>query len=227
MAKKKKQSHDQSFKNNPFSSVKGFSVSEPEKKELPVQKAIEEKVVAEQDVDFTQVMEQLGVSTLNDDDLLMERAVPDVAPAQTRSESEEDLDDEGLFLAQLGTFDRVFTDEFPEQDEGGGRAEPRRMKQLRQGKVRPQETLDLHGSYRDEAREKVRHFLKNRFEQGLHTVLIVTGRGKRSPGGESVIRQDMENYLSTQAKAWVAEWGRAPKQYGGEGALVVFLRQKK
>jgi DNA-nicking Smr family endonuclease len=70
----------------------------------------------------------------------------------------------------------------------------------------------------------VRNFLESRQRQGMKTVLIITGRGLRSKNGESVIRSDIEAYLRTRAKAWVVEWGRAPKQYGGDGALVVFLR---
>jgi len=57
-------------------------------------------------------------------------------------------------------------------------------------------------------------------------VLIVTGRGNRSDG-EAVLRTEIERYLAQEAAAWVTEWGRAPARYGGEGALVVFLRERR
>ena len=227
MAKKNKNEKN-AFKNNPFKSVKGFCVSEPKPKP---KKVVQEKELSpsdESDVDFATAMERLGVENIESHEGLVERPFEDVffdeedAPSQPVAE----MDDESLFLASLGAVDKVFTDDIPDDDEAP-HAEPRRMKQLRQGKIRPQDRLDLHGCYRDEARDKVRLFLKHRFEQGLQTVLIITGRGKRSPGGESVLRQEVERYLTTQAQAWVAEWGRAPRQYGGEGALVVFLRQKR
>jgi DNA-nicking Smr family endonuclease len=60
----------------------------------------------------------------------------------------------------------------------------------------------------------------------MKTVLIVTGRGKSS-GAEPVLRAEVERYLNHDAGAWVSEWGRAPRQYGGEGALVVFLKGSK
>nr|WP_320050358.1 Smr/MutS family protein [uncultured Desulfuromonas sp.] len=180
------------------------------------------------DIDFASAMERLGVEGLPSQGLMAERPVEDAfLDDEDASVIVDDMDDESLFLASMGEIDTVFRDEFPDDEDDTPRAEPRRMKQLRQGKLRPQDTLDLHGCYRDEARKKVRLFLKHRFDQGMQTVLIITGRGKRSPGGESVLRQDVERYLTTQAQAWVAEWGRAPKQHGGEGALVVFLRQKK
>ncbi|MCD6527306.1 MAG: Smr/MutS family protein [Desulfuromonas sp.] len=231
----KKDSNDLSFKNNPFTAVKGFSASEPAKAAKP-EKKVEKKepvVVSPEDseADFNRAMAQLGVETLGEDDTCLPREAafddddddPDDSPAE-----QEVTDDESLFLASLGQLDSVFNDNYSDdEDEGAEQAEPRRMKQLRQGKLRPQQTLDLHGCYRDEARKKVRHFLQNRCAEGLHTVLIVTGRGNRSPGGESVLRTDIERYLTTHAGAWVAEWGRAPRQYGGDGALVVFLRRGK
>nr|WP_320116673.1 Smr/MutS family protein [uncultured Desulfuromonas sp.] len=226
MAKKNKNEKN-AFKNNPFKSVKGFCVSEPEVKPKKVVKAEVPSPADESDVDFATAMERLGVENIESQDGLVERPFDDVFSDEEDASlpPAAEVDDESLFLASLGAVDKVFSDDIPDDDETP-RAEPRRMKQLRQGKIRPQDRLDLHGCYRDEARDKVRLFLKHRFEQGLQTVLIITGRGKRSPGGESVVRQEIERYLSTQAQAWVAEWGRAPRQYGGDGALVVFLRQK-
>lgn len=238
MGKKKNNSNDESFKNNPFTSVKGFSVSKSVA-EVKVEKPAEKKTPVaatpeDSEADFNRAMAQLGVESFDEDETAMVR---DVAFADSEDEAETyDLsggddeiadDDDALFVASLGQLDSVFNDNFPDDDESVERAEPRRMKQLRQGKLRPQATLDLHGCYRDEARKKVRHFLQNRFAEGLATVLIVTGRGNRSPGGESVLRSDIERYLTTRAGAWVAEWGRAPRQYGGEGALVVFFRRTK
>lgn len=242
MGKKKNNSNDESFKNNPFTSVKGFSVSKSDVK-VKVEKPIEKKAAVttaadDSETDFSRAMEQLGVESFGEDETVMVR---DVAFADSPDDADDTdfmaddnidnvdgaVDDDALFVASLGQLDSVFNDNFPDDDESVERAEPRRMKQLRQGKLRPQATLDLHGCYRDEARKKVRHFLQNRYAEGLTTVLIVTGRGNRSPGGESVLRSDIERYLTTYAGAWVAEWGRAPRQYGGDGALVVFLRRTK
>lgn len=233
MSKKKQKHTAVPFKSNPFDSMKGFSVSQSEAS--PVAKKKVEPVVVkdahddEKEVDFNSAMSQLGVVTFgdqpHDDDLFIvdeqveECQIPLTKIPQT---------DEEIFLDSLGELDCVFSDQYDDADEVEPSAgEPRRMKQLRQGKLKPQQTLDLHGCYRDEARQKVRHFLMNRHAEGLHTVLIITGRGNRSPNGESVLRTDIENYLTTHSAAWVVEWGRAPRQYGGEGALVVFLRQSK
>ncbi len=118
----------------------------------------------------------------------------------------------------------VFTDELPEEVEPS--ATPRRMKLLRAGKLVPEAELDLHGLDRVRAREKTRYFLEDAVYQGKRTVLLITGKGHGS-AGEPVLRKEMERFLARDAGAWVSEWGDAPRRYGGEGALVVFLRGKE
>ncbi len=132
------------------------------------------------------------------------------------------LTEEQQFLSALGPLTTHFADEY-ELEVTTPAASPRRMKQLRQGLVRPEARLDLHGLTRDEVRGKVRSFLEDAVHHRKKVVLIITGWGKNSPG-EPVLRQEVERYLSLDAKAWVVEWGRAPRQLGGDGALVVFLK---
>lgn len=235
MSKKPQKKDNISFKNDPFKTVKGFSALK-----LEVQKQQHEKVSTpkipltndeDAEVDFGNAMLQLGVEIIATDNEEISSAHDveiDKSGCEKKGTAPLDESDEAIFLASLGQLDTVFSDNYCAQDDEvqSHGAQARRMKQLRQGKSKPQDTLDLHGCYREEAIEKVRHFLQHRHAAGCHTVLIVTGQGKRSPTGEAVLRSDVEQYLRTRASAWVAEWGRAPRQYGGEGALVVFLRQR-
>ena len=128
------------------------------------------------------------------------------------------------FLHALGELDVSFSDGIPAEEES--RTEPRRMRQVRQGKLRPEAHLDLHGLSRGEALEKVRFFLENAVHHGRRTVLLVTGRGKGSEG-EPVLRGEVERYLRSEGRSLVVEWDRAPRQYGGEGALILFLKKPK
>jgi len=93
---------------------------------------------------------------------------------------------------------------------------------VRQGKLKPEAQLDLHGQQCEEALARVGHFLENACFHQLRCVLIITGRGQHSAQGP-VLRQAVEDFLSGPGEKLIAEWGRAPRQYGGEGALVVFL----
>lgn len=212
---------DKPFHHNPFRNLKGLCVSAP-----PVKKPEKEAgplpasppAAEDEETLFAEEMARLGVERPT------EVPTGPAEPGGEEREGEPPRSDEALFLEALQGMDTVFEDELPSPDEA--HRPPRRMKLLRRGRLLPEANLDLHGLTRDEAREKVRYFLDNAVYQGKRTVLIVTGRGKGS-GGEPVLRAEMERYLTHEAGAWVVEWGRAPRQYGGEGALVVFLKGGK
>ena len=229
MAKGNKKQGSKDFLNSPFKALKGIAVAKdktaPPKEPVPLPK--QEPAVEGDTAAFEREMSLLGVERRTADERERESLPPMAEADKAEKESPRDLSDEELFLASLGQMDNVFRDEIPvEEDQQEAAAAPRRMRQLRQGKRAPEARLDLHGLNRQEAREKVRFFLEDAVFQGLKTVLIITGRGKGSADGP-VLRQFMEGYLSREARAWVVEWGRAPARYGGEGALVAFLKGRR
>lgn len=134
------------------------------------------------------------------------------------------LADRDLFLAAIGKLETTFADELPATDEPP--AAPRLKKLVRSEKFVPDIELDLHGFDRMRARERFRYFLENAMHQGKKTALVITGRGHGSTG-EPVLRNEVENYLAREAGAWVSEWAKAPRRYGGDGAFVLLLRTKK
>jgi len=213
------------FHQDPFKKLKGFSVSAPPEKLMekidPHKRDRPARTVSASEDDaslFAEEMSRLGVKGKRaEEGSLPEKpsAEADMAPAPPPASDQE------LFLEALKGMDTVFEDSFPPEEEA--QASPRRMKLLRQGRLIPEAKLDLHGLTREEARAKVRYFLDDSVYHGKKTVLIVTGRGKGS-GGEPVLRGEVERYLADEAGAWVSEWGRAPARYGGEGALVIFLK---
>ena len=142
---------------------------------------------------------------------------PDEAPVAV---SEEDQ-----FLQAMGQLQVDFTDSLPEE-ESPPSASARRMKQLKQGRLSPEASLDLHGLTRTDVADKLRFFLQDSLLQGYQTLLVITGRGLHSTGGEPVLRVEVERFLAGEGHKWVAEWGRATKQYGGAGALILFLRSR-
>jgi DNA-nicking Smr family endonuclease len=224
----KNKSKSKEFRNNPFKTLKGVAtVSQPEagrpESTLPEKPAIE---TVEDSELFAREMDLLGVEQdSRDEDEVRGKSLPDdteekfEAPPQPVA-----MSDEEEFLRAMGRMDTVFRDELPPEEPVA--ATPARMKQLRQGRLAPEASLDLHGLNREQAREKTRFFLEDSVYQGRKTVLIITGRGKGSPDGP-VLRSDMQRYLANEARAWVVEWGRAPARYGGDGALVVFLRSHR
>ncbi len=224
MARKKgdKNSRQTSMVNNPFKHLKGFSVSASKEKpnEIKDKPVAGASRIAASAASFDEEMERLGVRRMGKADAADVVKPSVVVPA---TEPSPPAGDEELFAAALGKLDTVFTDQYPDDEQPVASA-PRRMKQLRRGNLRPEATLDLHGATRSEAQTKVRYFLEDAVYHGLKVVLIITGWGRGSGGGEPVLRGGIEQYLDGAGRALVAEWGRAPKQYGGDGALVVFLK---
>jgi len=127
------------------------------------------------------------------------------------------------FLAAVEQFDPSEKDlECPEPVQP--QAQPRRLKQLERGDLKPAATLDLHGLSREEALVRTRSFLEHAARQGWPAVVIVTGKGLNSPNGP-VLRRAVEQLLTTLPQL-ILEWAQAPRPYGGGGALVVFPRRQ-
>lgn len=215
-----KKGRKKEFQHDPFKRLKGFCVSPPPARPVPPPVM---QPVPDEEALFADEMEKLGVARRSAGETAPEEvaAGPTGSPPAAAAPPPADRE---LFLASLGEMEAVFADELPAEEEPP--AVPRRMRQVRRGELVPEARLDLHGLGRDDARQRVRHFLDNAVFHGRKTVLIVTGRGKGS-GGEPVLRAEIERYLKYEAAAWVAEWGRAPAPYGGEGALVVFLKRRQ
>ncbi|MDO3377023.1 Smr/MutS family protein [Geoalkalibacter halelectricus] len=237
MARKKKPTgpakpNPKDFSHTPFKDLKGvchFPDGESQKAASTPEPAAEKPVAdASEECLFLEEMAMLRVTARpgrDSDDSAQERragnpaAEDDLSAGSTAALSDED---EALFLEALGTLDRTFVDAVPEPPTPP-QASPRRMRELARGRRRPEAELDLHGLDRLRARERVRHFLDNSRFHGLSTVLVITGRGLHSDE-EPVLRSELERFLEEEGRTWAVEWGRAPRRYGGEGALVIFLK---
>jgi len=228
MAKKKTTANagkkqNKEFVSNPFSDLKGFAVSaEPEKKTaLAAPKSRPVPTVHF----FTAEMEMLGVERMMRDEEDLELPEPDAEP-QTVADETLPLSDDDQFLQAMMELQVDFQDQFPDTDTAVTvTASATRMRQLKQGKLKPEASLDLHGLTRAAAEERLRFFLQNADHQGWKTVLVITGRGLNSDDGVPVLRNEVEAFLSGEGRTQVVEWCRAPKQYGGQGALILFLKQ--
>ena len=229
MAKKQKPqaAKDIQFSRDPFNSLKGFAASELEKQAQIDAEAIAPVAPVPVEVygSFADEMAILGVERIDPSDSDFDESLSASEPvAPPVSPSVKPQTDEDEFLQALGQLDVRFSEQFPDEAQPPA-ASARRMKQLKQGKLTPQASLDLHGLQRTEVAEKLQFFLENSQHQGWSTLLVITGKGLHSEGGEPVLRNEAERFLAGAGRKSVAEWGRAPKQYGGDGALVLFLRK--
>lgn len=99
-----------------------------------------------------------------------------------------------------------------------------RLRQVKRGVVSVSHQLDLHGLTREEALEALPRFLHSAQLKGQKAVLVITGKGNHSPE-EPVLHQAVASWLRDAGRKTVLEFAPAPREMGGSGAYVVFLRQ--
>ncbi len=138
-----------------------------------------------------------------------------------------DRDEEQLFLQavqKIGTT-RTFAKPELEAEEPPRRSASSRMRQLKRGTIKITEELDLHGFMKDEALVRLDRFIASAFRRGLKSVLVITGKGINSLEGP-ILQGAVASWLSGSGKGTVAEFAPAPRDKGGSGAFVVFLKNK-
>lgn len=217
----KKKSDD--FTVSPFKALKGLSL--PVKEEIKPPLPLVTRIEIPREYDFTTEMSGLGVKILPEDDRFEETEQPSIKPSVAVPPLlSPSLQDEELFLQAIAGMEVVFTDEIPDFEVPS--ASPRRMKLVEQGRLHPTERLDLHGFTRSEARRRAAHFLENAVHHGHPLVLIITGWGKHG-SGEAILREEIMRYLRTDGAVLISEWALAPKNLGGDGALLVFPRRRQ
>ena len=99
------------------------------------------------------------------------------------------------------------------------------LRDLRRGRWVTQDEIDLHGLNRDEARHLLASFLAECLHHGKRCVRVVHGKGLGSPQKMSILRQLVRGWLAQRQE--VLAYCQAKPPDGGEGALIVLLRNQK
>jgi DNA-nicking Smr family endonuclease len=152
-----------------------------------------------------------------------------VAPQAKReiiSEDAEVLAELSDLVSGQGTFELTETEEYVEGARLG--LDPRLLSQLRRGEFSVQAHIDLHGMIQPAAKEAVTNFIVDAVRKGHRTVLVVHGRGLRSPGGLPVLKHAAAQWLSHGiAGGYVLAFATARPNDGGAGAVYVLLRRDR
>lgn len=221
MSKKKRpEQQPADFSNTPFKSLKGYAARTAQKpaESRPARKKAEP--AGDEGELFLQAA--AGARKLHD-------AAPDApesaAPAEKDRASAGDRDAFLQAMRKMGGFKK--SEERPEEDfpSRTNRSQSGRMKQLKRGTLRISGEIDLHGCLRDEALARLGQFIAAAYAQSRDAVLVITGKGINSPEGP-VLQGVVAEWLRTKGKGMVAEFSPAPRDKGGSGAFVVFLRKK-
>jgi DNA-nicking Smr family endonuclease len=138
----------------------------------------------------------------------------------------EDRDYLQDFLQGKVEFALEYTDEFFEGRVLG--LDPLVLAKLRAGQYSPESHIDLHGQNAEQARESLTTFIRHAYNKGQRSLVVVTGRGKNSPGGLGVLRRNMQDWLTRDPlKRAVLAFCTAQPKDGGAGAIYVLLRKYK
>lgn len=102
------------------------------------------------------------------------------------------------------------------------------MSKLRAGAFSPEGHLDLHGQNLEQAYATLATFIKHAYQNGKRHLLIITGRGKNSPGGTAILRERVQSWFTRDPfKRVVLAFCTAKPSDGGGGALYLLLRKRK
>lgn len=104
----------------------------------------------------------------------------------------------------------------------------RNADRLRRGLLPVEARVDLHGMTQFQARAELDRFIGRAAGAGRRCVLVITGKGARSPTGEGVLRAAVPAWLNHPVnRAHILAYCRAQPRDGGGGALYVLLRRRR
>ena len=98
------------------------------------------------------------------------------------------------------------------------------FKNFRIKKIEPDISLDLHGYTLYSAKLLLQKFISNCYEKNIRNVLIITGKGQNNKGA---LKEEVPKWLSDKSfNQYVVSFNVAPSQFGGEGALLVRIKNR-
>ena len=95
------------------------------------------------------------------------------------------------------------------------------QRKIRQGAIRPEATIDLHGYRQHEALAALQEFLSEALQKQYRMILIIHGQGYRSQS-DAILKPLVQRWLSSRSQ--VLAWCPAQARDGAAGASYVYLR---
>ena len=98
------------------------------------------------------------------------------------------------------------------------------VRSLKKKKLEPDAILDLHGQTLYSAKLLLHKFMSNCYEKNIRNILIITGKGQNNKG---VLKEEVPKWLNDNLlNKFLVSFNVAPKHFGGEGALLVRLKNR-
>ena len=97
-------------------------------------------------------------------------------------------------------------------------------------------SLDLHGKTLDESNQIIENFIRKSYENKVHKLIIVTGKGLHSSNEKDpyvskdlgILKYSIPNFLKNNAELMelISNISEASIEDGGSGAFYIFLKKK-
>ena len=97
-------------------------------------------------------------------------------------------------------------------------------------------SLDLHGKTLDEANQIIENFIRKSYENKVHKLIIVTGKGLHSSNEKDpyvskdlgILKHSIPNFLKNNSELMelISNISEASIEDGGSGAFYIFLKKK-
>ena len=105
---------------------------------------------------------------------------------------------------------------------------------LKQGKLRPQAKLDLHGLNLAQAQPVLTKFVLSSYDKGFRLILVITGKGRKTedndiiPRRVGILKANFPNWLAIEPlSSKILQITEAHVRHGGGGAFYIYLKKKK
>ena len=99
------------------------------------------------------------------------------------------------------------------------------IKLLNKRRIEPDGIIDLHGFKLQEAKIILKNYVFQAFNNNKRNILIITGKGLNKTG---LLKKEVPIWLNErEIKKILISYEEAPKSFGGEGALIIRLKNKK
>ena len=105
---------------------------------------------------------------------------------------------------------------------------------LKQGKLRPQAKLDLHGLNLAQAQPALTNFVLDSYDKGLRLVLVITGKGRNTENNDiiprrvGVLKTNVPNWLANEpVNSKILQTTEAHVRHGGGGGLLRIFKKEK
>ena len=103
-------------------------------------------------------------------------------------------------------------------------------------KVKKTRSLDLHGETLDEANQIIENFIKKSYQDKVHKLIIVTGKGLHSKNEKDpyvskdlgILKYSIPDFLKNNSELMkmISNISEASIADGGAGAFYIFLKKK-